>query len=400
MPRPTRYASSGLVSLTTEGDLRWSAPGSPTLYEEGAVGAELDFGPSTAGGSTDLVHLTVDQNGNGRVYAFEMVDGDQRWATPISSIQDYFMQFQHEVAAVGNGVVTMTEFNSATGWGLQAFDADDGSRTWRFDPGIASGASAPTTDDAGNVYFVWDLSRLTSVAPDGSERWTFLDFEGLQSRPSLSPSGDVVIVSGATFGQPGFVEAVDAQGNALWKVALPVENGNVVPEARALFTPDGTTAYQSTSIVADDLAFPYSYVYALEVDDPTETYCLQTPNSTGVPCSIGSTGSTSLAADDFTLTASGAPANKLAVFLQGSATAQVPFGDGFLCVGGSFGRLQPAVFTSAAGTASLPVDFDVAPAAFVTPSSTWHFQFWYRDPTGPGGSGYNLSDGLSVTFAP
>jgi len=40
-----------------------------------------------------------------------------------------------------------------------------------------------------------------------------------------------------------------------------------------------------------------------------------------------------------------------------------------------------------------PADFTL-----FTPSSSWYFQFWFRDPGV--GSGANMSDGLHVVFAP
>ena len=48
------------------------------------------------------------------------------------------------------------------------------------------------------------------------------------------------------------------------------------------------------------------------------------------------------------------------------------------------------------------MDFTVggpgAGAGQVLEGSTWHFQCWYRDPQGPGGTGFNLSDAMAVTF--
>jgi hypothetical protein len=50
------------------------------------------------------------------------------------------------------------------------------------------------------------------------------------------------------------------------------------------------------------------------------------------------------------------------------------------------------------------VNFTVPPAGsgatMILPGQTKFFSYWYRDPSGPGGTGSNLADGLSVTFAP
>ena len=38
------------------------------------------------------------------------------------------------------------------------------------------------------------------------------------------------------------------------------------------------------------------------------------------------------------------------------------------------------------------------PQAIVEPASTWNYQGWYRDSQGPCGTGFNLTNGLSVTW--
>jgi hypothetical protein len=47
-----------------------------------------------------------------------------------------------------------------------------------------------------------------------------------------------------------------------------------------------------------------------------------------------------------------------------------------------------------------PVNSTLPPAAgALVPGSTWNFQAWFRD-VAAGGSNFNLSNGLRITFAP
>ncbi len=56
------------------------------------------------------------------------------------------------------------------------------------------------------------------------------------------------------------------------------------------------------------------------------------------------------------------------------------------------------------GDLSRALDLTQPPASagpgMIGAGEEWNFQFWYRDPTGPGGTGFNFSDGLSVHFCP
>lgn len=130
------------------------------------------------------------------------------------------------------------------------------------------------------------------------------------------------------------------------------------------------------------------------------TYCIGAPNSVGAGARIGASGGASIELADFTLDASGAPPGSVGIFYFGDTQAQVPFGDGWRCVGGTIGRILPPDVISPTGTAAHPVDFDLAPATLITAGATWNFQFWYRDPAGPLGTSFNLSDALTATFCP
>jgi len=130
-------------------------------------------------------------------------------------------------------------------------------------------------------------------------------------------------------------------------------------------------------------------------------YCTALPNSTGVPARIGGQGLTSVSANAFALTVADAPPNRFGLFFFGTSAIDTPFGDGRRCVGGSPLRLRPSIQIAPDGTVQRPLDFSAAPlAGAVQPGGTLRFQFWHRDPMGPGGSGFNLTGGLAVTFCP
>jgi hypothetical protein len=99
------------------------------------------------------------------------------------------------------------------------------------------------------------------------------------------------------------------------------------------------------------------------------------------------------------------PTNKLAVWLLSHNQAQVTLGDGLRCVGSPFHRFGtfntgatgsgtkgPGIIASSCAT--LPVSYCIGAA------STWNFQTWYRNLTGPCGHGSNLTNGVQVIFTP
>jgi uncharacterized membrane protein len=132
----------------------------------------------------------------------------------------------------------------------------------------------------------------------------------------------------------------------------------------------------------------------------TASFCITSPNSVGSGALIGSNGNTSVAANQFQLSATGLPANVNGIFFYGPQAQQVPFGNGVSCVGsGGIGTFRLPMYTSSAsGAASHMVDFASLPAAGqITPGSTWNFQAWYRD-AAAGGAMFNTSDALRATF--
>lgn len=130
--------------------------------------------------------------------------------------------------------------------------------------------------------------------------------------------------------------------------------------------------------------------------------------STGTGTVLTACGTDGVAADDLVLTAYGVPPNQNGLVFMGGATASVLFGDGLRCVApGSGGFHRFGVHNSGASGELVEGPGIVGhsatqfpPAGRIVAGATWHFQAWFRDPAGPCGSGFNLSNGLTVTFGP
>ena len=130
-------------------------------------------------------------------------------------------------------------------------------------------------------------------------------------------------------------------------------------------------------------------------------YCPLTDNSVGAGTVMSASGSASVVANDLVLEASNGPVTQPGVFFYGPAQIQVPFGEGNRCVGGSVIRLWPPSQSDGSGFNSRAVDYTsnaiMNGASPISAGVTMNFQYWHRDPAG-GGSGFNLSDALSILF--
>ena len=94
---------------------------------------------------------------------------------------------------------------------------------------------------------------------------------------------------------------------------------------------------------------------------------------------------------------------------MGAEQIELPFGDGFRCVGsggvGTFRFLPPensgvdgAIALGPGIVAHSQTNFP--PAGQIVAGQTWNFQGWYRDPQGPCGGFFDLSNALAMTFSP
>lgn len=339
--------------------------------EVGALGTSLDLEGDrfVAGAPFTAFHA-------GAAYVYEL--GAQGWESTAKLVTDdpQFAPEDHlgiSVALHGDVVVAGTE----------GYDLPD------FDVGAA---------------FVFEL--------DGSE-WV--------ERAKLSPSDGAL---GDTFGH-----SVALADGVAW-IGSPAHTEGVDTGAVYVFTRDGDRwserrkatgnagiadeKFGSSLALADEIVaigaprLGLGSVYLLGTSDGSATYyCSAAPNSAGVGAFISYQGSASVQADDSALYLAGGVHDNFAVLCYGPEQAAEPFGDGISCVGpGSVGvfRIWPPVQTDGQGEVGQSLDFDRQPVGSgpgaIFPGTTWSFQFWYRDPQGPGGSGFNLSDAVSVSFCP
>ncbi|MCK6447505.1 MAG: PQQ-like beta-propeller repeat protein [Planctomycetes bacterium] len=157
----------------------------------------------------------------------------------------------------------------------------------------------------------------------------------------------------------------------------------------------------------------------VDAGEPGSAYCFGTScpcgnddpvggcsNSSGFGGRLTGAGSTSVASDDLAITAISLPANRLARMYMGSIQNNVPFGAGKLCTGAQGYPVFrfPVVNTGATGSLTLDGIVAYSHAQFpvgghILAGSTWNFQGWVRDPSGPC-STFNTTNAYSVTFVP
>ncbi|MBL8863336.1 MAG: HYR domain-containing protein [Planctomycetes bacterium] len=122
-------------------------------------------------------------------------------------------------------------------------------------------------------------------------------------------------------------------------------------------------------------------------------------NSTGAGARLTGSGLTSLSADGLALDVVGLPPAGFATFFQASLAIDVPFGDGRRCANGTIVRLATKPH---AGSSSYPAltEAPVSVRGQLVGPGVQNYQVWYRNPAGPCGTGWNLSNALSVIWIP
>jgi len=265
-----------------------------------------------------------------------------------------------------------------TGVGLHQFGGQD----WiaSADPAL-SGGDAQLMSDA---LITHSISLKSCLYFNGLENGVYevLMYTWFPTHPEVTSVSFIDTVPGQEFAG-GAWSGGHVEGVTYTRFLVNVTNGFMGPHA-------GLPAGGNTT-----LGGPLNGIQLRKLCQPA-SYCMATANSTGFSAAMQTSDDCHTLSTGFTLTASPVP-DEPGLFYFGTTQIQQPFGDGFRCVGGSTVRIWPPTF-AAGGVLERSVDFgDAATGGLIAPGSTWSFQAWYRDPAGAG-SGFNLSDAISVTF--
>ncbi len=243
-------------------------------------------------------------------------------------------------------------------------------------PGGAQ-AAANQVNAAANVTYSTVEGVLTSGTGNLNTDPNFVDLAGGDFRLALPST------------------AVDA-GNGTASAAFPADFDG----ARRVFD-EPSSANSGTGTPVDMGAFETSSNIGAVFCDPVN------PNSTGLRGQIDAQGSTSLATNDVTLTASQLPMNAFGFFIASrdrGFTAGPAGSAGNLCLSGAIGRyVGPGQIQTTGATNSFSLTIDTASIPQPTGSvpamagESWSFQAWHRDqviglPTS------NFTDGVRITF--
>lgn len=125
-------------------------------------------------------------------------------------------------------------------------------------------------------------------------------------------------------------------------------------------------------------------------------------NSSGGGGALAATGSASIAADDLRLSGTHLIPTESAFLFSADVALNSclgrSFGDGLRCAGLNLIRLESKVSDRNGAVTFGPglIALESGPS----PGTERRYQLWYRDPTGPCGAGFNLTNGFAVTYTP
>ena len=401
------------------------APGTAMLHYDAGAGWNSVPLTSLGGGSYEATFPALPCGSTLSYYVAADSTAGGTWSAPEAAPGDVYQA----IVGLGTANLASDDLEATSGWTVGAPGDDATTGIWTLADPIGT-AVQPADDHTPGGTQCWFTGQGSNGGSDGEN-----DIDGGKTT-LVSPAFDLSAASGPTLSYwrwykndgNGTVDDVfrveitadgsnwtlveelgpnDAQSSGGWFQHTVAVSNFVTPSSsvqlRFVASDEGSGSIVEAAIddisVDDILCGPCDGVVV-------ESYCTSSPNSTGAGALIDSSGSTSVAANEFSLYVSGAVPNVPGLFFYGGAQTSTPFGDGIRCVtsgGQGLFRLNPGQAVSSFGDLVRPLDLTTAPAGSgpgqISAGETWYFQFWYRD-VAAGNAGFNLSDALSVVFCP
>jgi len=309
----------------------------------------------------------------------------------------------------GNVIHSLTVSTSCIGFGSELDSAGDWNQDGRADivVGTRSDNTGGSSAGAMRIYSGLTGGLLLEVFGAASDRYGRAVLGGID----IDGDGHDEVLVGA-YTKPcatgrGTVHAFDPITNAIQADVCGASDANLFGgglQAVGDVNGDGQQDFVVTDSEAEPSLEARVYLFDGDCAGYVASFCDSTTHSGGSRATITGSGSTSIATNSMALIARSCPANKPGLFFYGRNQIMAPFGDGFRCAGGMSYRLYPIVQTDGMGIVARALDLTVFPlgsgSGQAVPGSIYNFQFWFRDPTGPGGTGFNLTDGVSIRFCP
>ena len=275
-----------------------------------------------------------------------------------------------------------------------------GANCWFTGQGSPGGTLGENDVDGGTTSLMSPVLDLSSGVGHRIQYWRWYS-----NQTGASPQADTMFVDLSSNGGGSWVTAesvgptgVEAQGGWFQHSITVADHITPTSNVRIRIRVGDLGNGSIVEAALDDVLVTY-------LEDPTTcpgptTYCGTSPNSySSVGAFLTPFGSASITDNNFGIVASNAVPGQFGLIFYGNAQVSVPSGAGVRCVGGNLFRLAAGQI-DALGSLTQPIDLTALPAGgSVAPGETWNWSFWYRDP-GFGGSSFNFSDAVQVTFCP
>ena len=321
------------------------------------------------------------------------------------------------ISGCSGGTLAFTQSPIADGWTIRYYEC----WTWQDGPGAPSGGidlQGVACHEYGHALglghsAVGGATMFPSITGTGAVQRSIEadDIAGVQfiygvksaAKPKIngvSVAAGSVTLTGVNFSATGnevwFTQAGVGGNGTPVKVTGVTSNGNTITVAIPATAGKGDVLVRNNGTGHSNLSDQWPIDPGSGPSCGVAQYCTAKISSTGFPAAISWAGTPSFSAQGFFLNSfnGGVPTVPGVYIYSDTGSASTPFINAFLCVAPPIVR-GPGHLYDAFGTVTVPIPIDISQIG----SHRW-FQFWFRDPSHPDGTGAGLTDAVDVTFCP